>query len=288
MKLHLEKYLFNLMLLLIGVWLVGSLPALFKGISLDIAAYLKSLLGILMNLFTRDSFTYYLNGIDRPVFPRIISPWIYSITVLFISFILSFFTAIGIGFITMLLSSKIVRIIKRTLNLLESIPDLLFIAVFQLMVITIYKQTGILFFDIASYKEDTPYVLPILALSILPTIFIYKFTINEFESEYQFPYVELARGKGLSEIYILFKHISRNTLISIFFNTKFILWFMLSNLLIVEFTFGTNGLIQFLMNHKSTDIFTIGIFLFFLPIWMFFSIGKIVLHKLDPNLEEIE
>ncbi|WP_174615021.1 ABC transporter permease subunit [Virgibacillus ihumii] len=264
----------------IGIILIGSLPALFNGIHLDFGSYVGQLTSILPDIVRPWEWTYTIGGFDRSLFPKILDPWAYSITLLLGSFFIAFLVAIVFAFVTLLLPRKLINGIKFILFSLESLPDVLVIAMFQIAVIWLYQKTGMLMFYIAEYGDHQPYVLPIIALSILPAIFMYRIFILDLEDESEQPYVELAKAKGLKQYTVLLKHILRNAIMGIFLHSKFILWIMLSNLLVVEYIFGISGLIQFMISLPTPQIFTIGILLFFVPVFFTMAIGQFVIEKI--------
>ncbi|WP_077329443.1 ABC transporter permease subunit [Virgibacillus siamensis] len=264
---------------LIGIFLIGSLPALFNGVHLDFGSYFSQLTAIIPDIVRPWEWTYTIEGISRSLFPKILDPWAYSMTLLFGSFFIAFLAAIVFAYVTLLLPRKLIDGTKFILFSLESLPDVLVIAIFQIAVIWMYQKTGILMFYIAEYGDHQPYTLPIIALSILPTIFMYRIFILDLEEESEQPYVELAKAKGLKHYAVLLKHILRNAIMGIFLHSKFILWIMLSNLLVVEYIFAISGLIQFMISLPTPQIFTIGIILLFVPIFIIMSIGQFIIEK---------
>src|SRR5699024_1662169 len=99
-------------------------------------------------------------------------------------------------------------------------------------------------------------------------------------------YVELARGKGLRTSTILLKHILRNAFIRIFIDSKFVLWFMLSNLFMVEYLLNVRGLIAFMFHHPSLTVFTVGLLMIFIPIFLLLAIGQVIIEKI--TAQEVE
>ncbi|GAA0606079.1 ABC transporter permease subunit [Virgibacillus siamensis] len=265
---------------IIGIFLIGSLPALFNGIHLDFGSYFNQLASILPEIIRPWEWTYTAGEFDRSLFPKILDPWAYSMTLLLGSFFIAFLVAMVFAYVTLLLPRKLIDGIKFVLFSLESLPDVLVIAMFQIAVIWLYQKTGVLMFYIAEYGDHQPYILPIIALSILPTIFMYRIFILDLEDESEQPYVELAKAKGLKQYTVLLKHILRNAVMGIFLHSKFILWITLSNLLVVEYIFGISGLIQFMLSLPTPQIFTIGILLFFVPIFITMAIGQFIIEKI--------
>ncbi|TWT03741.1 peptide ABC transporter permease [Planomicrobium sp. CPCC 101079] len=87
-------------------------------------------------------------------------------------------------------------------------------------------------------------------------------------------YVELARSLGFSKTFIILVHMFRNAVISVFFQSKKTVWFMLSNLFVLELMFNLPGIMLFLRDNMMPQIFILTIFSFFLPIFFLYSIGE--------------
>lgn len=263
----------------IGILLVGSLPSLFNKIYLDFPHYLSTMKSLITDIFHPQSFVYVIFGVARPLFPKIWYSWQYSMTLLFISFFIAFVIALILTYYTMRLPKKARSKIKFVVFTLQSIPDILIIALFLIGVVWLYTHTHILFLNVATYGSDKAYTLPIIVLFILPSLLLYQTMIHCFEDEENEPYVELARSKGLKERYVLITHILRNALISISQNAQFILSFMLSNLLLVEYIFNIHGILYFMLVHYSSQVLTVGLFLTFCPLYLLLSIGQFIIER---------
>jgi peptide/nickel transport system permease protein len=230
---------------------------------------------------------YVIHDVARPLFPKIWGPWSYTMTILLLTFMLSLLIALFLTYFTMKLSGKTRDRIKFILFSLESIPDVLIISIFSLSVIWLFKHTGTLLLNVATYGEDKAYFLPIMVLGTLPTLLLYKMMILRFEHEEAEPYVELAKSKGLPGNYLLLVHILRNAMIGIFQHAKFILWFMLSNLLLVEYIFNIHGLLYFMLTKYSPQVLAVGISLTFLPLYLILSCGQIFIERLTGEVIEL-
>ncbi|WP_240904033.1 ABC transporter permease subunit [Bacillus sp. N1-1] len=93
------------------------------------------------------------------------------------------------------------------------------------------------------------------------------------------PYVELAKTKGLEPTKIFLVHIFRNTILSTYFHSRSIIWFTLSNLFIMEYVFNLNGLIRFMYEHPTSEIFTVSALLLFIPIFLFLTVYQLVAER---------
>ena len=183
------------------------------------------------------------------------------------------FALIG-TFITMLLSEKLRSRVKLVFYFLESFPDILIILLAQLSIVIIFQQTGVLVSKIAAIGDDRIYWLPVLCLMILPMIQLYRLSMLTFEAEERQMYVELAKSLGFSKVFILFLHILRNAIISVFFQSKKTMWFMLSNLFILELMFNIPGIMYYMFENLSGILFLVTVLSFFLPVFLLYSLGE--------------
>jgi peptide/nickel transport system permease protein len=271
-------------LTVVGAILIGSLPGLFQSIHLNGASYTRTIRMVCQHLIHPGQMTYTINGITRSIYPMIFGQWTYSLILLFCGFCVAFVLATMLAFGTMLLPSPVIRLIKGVLFFLESIPDLLIIITIQLAVISIYQRTHTKLFDIYSFSHPI-YVLPILTLAILPAIMIYRMLVLEIEEEGTKEYVDLAKSKGLGKTTILFRHIFRNTLLKTLTHAHTILFFMLSNLLIVEIAYNSQGLLNYVYENQSPDLLTFALLLFLIPMVTFLTLCQILVKKMTGATE---
>lgn len=278
-------------LTIVGLIFLGSTPALFKGTSLNLKGYWGSIESVLKQLihFNHVTFTEY-NAMKQNhylLLPRLFNVGSFSIEIFILSFFLAFLIALLLTYITVLLPPIVIKIIKFILFLLESLPDLLVISIFQLFVIWVYTKTHILIVNIVAYGEHKVILLPVLVLTLLPTIMLYRLMILDFEEEENQNYVELAKGKGIGMSIIFLRHILRNAMIHIFIDSKYVLWFMLSNLLIVEVVFNIDGLLHFIRMHPFPIIISAGLIMMFIPIFIILAIGNIIIEKVVGHKVEV-
>ncbi len=281
---RLIQIIIQFLLSCIGIILVGALPVLLAGLNqrkLDFTAYWESIKEIINAIIHVSDLTYIIIGGqgERALFPHIWDPILYSLTVLFLALVLACIVALFLTIIMMLIPVRIRSKIKLFFYTLESIPDLLVILLAQLFVIFFFKKTGILLLEIAALEGQKAYLLPIICLSILPTIQLFRLSMLTFESEDEKDYVELARSIGLGRLFIIIVHILRNAIISVFFQSKKTVWFMLSNLFVLELLFNIAGITRFLMSTPQPKIFTVSLIAFFIPIFVFYTVGEWLLSK---------
>ena len=284
--------LLKFLLSIIGIIFIGGLPVLLSGIGqreLRLGAYWQSVKEIVYAMFHTGDLTYVVIGgqKERDLFPYLWEPITYSLIILFSAFLVASFLSIFLTILTMLFSKRNRNRIKFIFYLFEAMPDVLVILLSQLLVLYLYKHTGILFFEIASVDTERAYLLPILVLAVLPTIQLFRISILSFEREEGKEYVTLAQSIGLSKLVILTFHILRNAIISVFFQSKKTVWFMLSNLFVLELLFNITGITRFLKSTLQPKMFTIAILTLFIPLFVFYTVGELVLSKKANKGEEI-
>ncbi|WP_221569310.1 ABC transporter permease subunit [Alkalihalobacillus sp. TS-13] len=265
-----------------GIVLMAGLPTLLPSggsFHLNWLAYFQSISEVISGVFNIQEVTYNTDGTERKLLPQLIHIGTYSVTVVVGSILLALIMAAFLTFITMLLPPKWIKKIKVGTFILESLPDILIIIISQLTVVWLYKKTGLLIFEIASLPGEPIYILPIFCLAILPMIQYFKVMISIVEGELEKQYVELAKAKGVLPKKILIIHVLRNALASILNYSKTVIWFMLSNLLILEYIFNINGIMRFLLDYLNPIIFAWSLLATFIPIFLLFALGQWLLER---------
>lgn len=276
------KWVLQLVVALFSILLISGAPLLITGFQqgkLLWKEYIETLQFHVKSLWNfRDlSVDYYIGrGEVRqvPVFPQLLENISYSLQLLFLALAAAIIFALIGTFITMLLSEKLRSRVKLVFYFLESFPDILIILLAQLSIVIIFQQTGVLVSKIAAIGDDRIYWLPVLCLMILPMIQLYRLSMLTFEAEERQMYVELAKSLGFSKVFVLFLHILRNAIISVFFQSKKTMWFMLSNLFILELMFNIPGIMYYMFENLSGILFLVTVLSFFLPVFLLYSLGE--------------
>ncbi|MGH0943510.1 ABC transporter permease subunit [Bacillus mycoides] len=256
---------------ILGIICLGALPKLFYGFELHVSEYIKSLKEVFANLMDLSNLQYVR---DKFLFPQLFVHYKETIVIFLAAFFISLFVAFCIVYMIMSSSPRIQHRIKSFLIFLESIPDILLILVSQILVIWFFKQTGFLPFQIASIGGESIRGLPIFCLSIPTTIMFVKMLVLRFENELEKDYVLFAKAKGLDRFHILNRHILRNVLLSTLFFAKTNVFFMLSNLYIIEWIFNTGGIFMFLKSYEGirVEVFIVSVLLIYIPIFILFKL----------------
>ncbi|MCK6259055.1 ABC transporter permease subunit [Fictibacillus sp. KIGAM418] len=264
---------------LLGILLMGAIPFAFNGTSFKISSYSEGLKMLLSSLTHPFNIMYPAEATSRTLFPDILEPYIYSMIVLFSALFLAIIVALTLSILISLLPKPLYKASNAVLFVFESLPDVLIAVLVQFLIIWFYKKTNILLFNIASWGNEQPYTLPILCLSVLPIILSLRILLFHMEEEWEEPYIENAKSKGLTRLYILLHHVLPNTLVHFFHQSKMILWFMLSNLLVIEILFNIYGITNFVYRHGNPAVFTIASMLVFIPMYAFFVLGSMWTNK---------
>jgi len=239
--------------------------------------YIESIKNVIHSLVHLSQVTYELNGIDRELFPYLLEPYLYTLTILTASLFIAIVLSTFLTNFTFYFSKQVQSLILKVLNVLETLPDLFFVISVQLIIILIYKNTNWLVIIPFSTIQGKTYFLPIITLSILPTIYLYRMNLLNYKTELTKDYIDFAIAKGLKPLYILYRHVFINVIISTFYNAKAIFIFMISNMIVLEFLFNSFGLLKFLINHQTSEITSIGILLLMIPFYLSFEISRWIL-----------
>ncbi|WLD93428.1 ABC transporter permease subunit [Alkalihalobacillus sp. AL-G] len=276
------QQLFRFVFIVVGIILMAGLPRLMPtggSFALNWTGYFEGLQQVFTGLLNLSDVKYNTGGTLRPLMPQMTDMVVYSLTVLMTAILVALFAAGFLTFITMLLPRKWIRRIKVITFVFESLPDLLIIIMCQVIIVWLYKNTGLLVFEVASMPGEPIYIMPIICLSILPMIQYFKVMVSIVENELEKQYVELAKAKGLVQRKILIVHVLRNSMASILNHTKTIIWFMLSNLLILEYIFNIDGIMRFLFEYLNPVIFAVSLLAIFIPIFLLLVLGQWLLER---------
>ncbi|WP_244668304.1 peptide transporter [Bacillus sp. NTK074B] len=265
---------------LFGIILLTGLIGLFnEGVELSLKQYLMNLKGISGSLlhFNAMTITNEVNN-SYPMFPAFWEPYFYSVTIFICAFLLSIMMGILLAYLTHLLPAAWSTLIIRATNLLESTPDIFILIVIQYTVIFILKETGVLLFPIVGSQEKV-FLIPILTLSILPTIMLFRTTYLLVKDEYGKPYVDLIKSRGMSKHFIFFIHILRNITFSLLNHSKSITLFLLSSLIVFERLFNIYGITHFILSFSQMDVICFSLILFYLPVFLLLILIRLIIDK---------
>ena len=229
--------------------------------------------------FTDISYVAQGTNVERTIFPYILESYTYSLPLLFVSLFIALLFAVLLTTATFYLPRKIQGVVKYVLTILEALPDVFVIFSLQLGAIWVFKHTNLLVTEPYSLSGQKIYFLPILSLTLIPMIYLYKNTFMMYENELGKPYVELGVAKGMGKLYILIRHVFPNVLYSFFYNLKYMYLLLISNMIILEYMYNIYGILQFMTNHPSYEIISAGLILLTLPLSIVFFLIQSFLPK---------
>ncbi|MFC0238356.1 ABC transporter permease subunit [Fictibacillus phosphorivorans] len=301
---------------IVGVFFIGALPYLFfsnvQGIEavarlLDSGAlenalflnqdlglffepYLDKIWDLFVNLITFSNVTFYEYQQEKLLFPTILKPYFYSIKLVLGGFFLAIASSILLALIIKILPDRIQKGIRFLFFSLESLPDIFIVVIIQYSMILYVRNTGNLLFPIVHSDQNPSYFLPIFCLSILPTLFLIRTLLFLLDDEDSKTYVEFARAKGIRYALILYIHMLRNSLLSLFYYSKNVYWLLISTLFMVETIMAIPGITDFMLDNGPTtpDVITVSVLLMFVPFYLLFTLSSYVLeYKLGRTNEEV-
>ncbi|NMH69249.1 ABC transporter permease subunit [Bacillus sp. RO3] len=277
---------FHFFVVVLGLYFlsgIGSLLAYDTELLINVAGYLERLDQTLTEIMNPSFIQIYWGEGNKqyPISEVFASTYSYSFLLLFSSFLLAILMAVILSYTLMLLPRNAYRFSSRIVNVLDALPDVFIVVLFQLFIIWLFKETGLLVFDIYALGEERIYILPILCLSVLPVVFLLKQFLFQLKEEETKPYVEFSYSKGFRKSYTVWHHLFRNVWVHFFFHLKPIFLLMLSNLLIIELLFNINGFMQTLLRTatNSPAAFFLGMLLIFIPFFIVFTLGSMILSK---------
>jgi peptide/nickel transport system permease protein len=232
--------------------------------------YALAIYNVFLNLSQPEQWSLVVMGKEYALADVIAGRVSYSMKVFFLSLSLAMIIAFLISILISLASGMVNRFLLSLVNVMESLPDIFIIIGVQLLVVIYFRQSGVLIGDIAMLDEEI-YLLPVTCLTVIPAVFLIKTIVLLLKEEEQKSYIELARGKGLSSLHILVVHSFRNVVYSLFYQSKLIFSFMLSNLFILERLFNMRGVMDLLM-WSTGYTFVIISTMIFLPFFLIFTL----------------
>lgn len=276
----------QLLLTFLSIILISGLPELIM--NKNVSAYFEKVKTVFIEILSLNEMTYLNQGIKRPFLEDIWEPYFYSLTILFGALLIAFCFAQVLTWGTLMLPNLLRRIIKNILTFLESLPDLLVFALVQMGIVLIYKKTGVLVSNVASLgAEDRIYIVPITCLMLLPFVYFYKMMILMTEEEMGKQYVETSLAKGMKRLYVLIFHVTRNTSEGIFHFSKSVLWFMISNLLLVEIIFNIHGITHYMYHDFRPEMLAACLILLVIPFFLIFAFFEWTIMRYSKRSEAL-
>lgn len=257
-----------------GIICISVFPQYFQTAGMpDSQNYFMQLGSFFHTFIQPESWVYHVprSPRDFPLLGTLWEPFIYSMQILISALLIGFGLAFSFAFLTNFLPIRIIHIVKRVLDFLESIPDIIIAAVLQMIVIYMYKTFDIQIFQIATYREDKAYAGPIITLAILPMVSLFKILLLMIEEEFTKDYVLFLKSKGIKKLVVLARHILRNILPTTFHHTKVIIWATLSSQFIIERIFNVHGFSFVILQSFTPMTIAVSLILLFTPFFLIFQ-----------------
>lgn len=287
MKYILESFL-RFFCVVIGLILLSAFVGLFtKGTQLSMGVYKDNLIQIIQGL-TRPQNIVFIGptGFEYSIFIDFWDNYFYSLILFLTALLISIVIGIVVSFLTTLLPQNSNQFIGKAVSLLESIPDLLIIIILQFAVLFYYKQTGVLLFSTAGTSQNKTYFLPIIALSLIPAIMVFKVIFYLVNEEMQKSYVLLAKSKGFNNSRIFFSHVLRNIAPNIIIHSKSIILILLSSMVVFEKLFNIHGIFSYIIAYPNPDIIAFTLIMIYVPVFLIYTvIIKIIYKQTGQRLE---
>ncbi|WP_137792267.1 ABC transporter permease subunit [Bacillus sp. E(2018)] len=278
------------LLLSIGVVLLSATPSLFAGednLKFSLFRYGQTVIETIVQLTKPHSLTLYTQTqtlafpkmpenrsvefldqiVERPLFPEVWGIVIYTAGLIIASFTIAIIIAIVLGWMTELLPSFFKKVLLKCCSFLESMPDLFFVFCIQLFVVWIYKQTGWLAANPFTSSKEPALLIPLVTLSIVPGIYMYRIHLLLLETEMDKSYITFARSKGISKSAIISKHLLTNTISELSVHLPTVMLLLFSQMVVLEYLFKMNGVIRILLSEQPYETKAMLLLLIVIPLF---------------------
>ena len=258
---------------IVGVFIfigIGNLPILLRDLTFDTKGYINGFKALAVKIFTLSDLTY--DG-EHEMLPAVIDRYLLSLKTLSIAFIAALAMAFLLSYLIVLFFEKKKDFILSFIEIIRSVPDVLWMFLLQVFFIWIFKAYGIKLVQTVSLGADNQAVLlPLISLSLPIFLFLTQIIVLKIFEELDKQYVTFAKSKGLSYLYLLNIHVIRNIRQDLIGHFKTIIWMMLSTLVMVEYVFNMDGLMLFNIKRISVELFVFSSILFFTPFFIIYRL----------------
>ncbi|MDM5330179.1 ABC transporter permease subunit [Neobacillus sp. CF12] len=269
---------------ILSIFCVSIFPQYFSTRGTTSSGYFEQLLSFGKDLFKPESWIYKFQSSQTGGAPmmEIMGPaFVYSMQILLGALLAGFSIALFLALGSVFLPKVVLSSIKRVLDVLESVPDLILATLLQVLSIVIFKTFGVDLFQVASFKEKA-YFAPIVTLAILPLVSMFKILLLMIEEEFLKVYVTFVKSKGIDKLQILLRHILKNIMPLSFHHIKIIIWGTLSSQFIIERVFNVHGLTFYLLDNFQPITIFVTLGLIFTPFYFLFQLVDIWLKEDQP------
>lgn len=164
-----------------------------------------------------------------------------------------------------------------------SLPDVLIVLCGLLLIMYIGKNDMLKTF--IDTKTLRGFVMPLLTLAIIPTVYVSRITFIIIQEEVRKGYISAAKGRGLSKLAIYIKHIFSSVVFKVIDSIPTLMTIIISNLIIVEYLFNYKGVVfnlyRFYVQNDVTSFIGLSLALGLLYV-IFILIAKLITKLLNP------
>ena len=168
-----------------------------------------------------------------------------------------------------------------------SLPDVFIVLCGMLL--NIYIANNEVLNQVADFKQLRGFMIPLLCLSIIPTVYISRVTFIVIQEEIKKEYISAAKAKGVSKFNIFIKHMLQSVVFKVIDSIPTLMTIIISNLIIVEYLFDYKGIVynlyRFYLNHDVISFIGLSLSLGLLYI-IFITISKLISKLLNPMKRE--
>ncbi|MBH9968646.1 ABC transporter permease subunit [[Bacillus] enclensis] len=266
------KFVFYYFLGFIGIIAISVAPQSMRERGMyNFIGYSEEAVKFFFSFWDKENWSYTYKGYTEHFMDMLWEPYLYSLQVL------GGALAIGLGFafiltvFTVFLPRWLSSPIKKLLNLLETVPDLMFAFLLQLFIVFIFKKFGFELMQFTELGDEKIYLAPMITLSIIPMISFFRILLLITEEELLKPHIEFAQSKGMSKGKILLSHVFKNISPSLFYHGKIIIWGMLSSLFVIETIFNMRGITYYIVQDFRPMVIAISLLLIFTPFFVVYQ-----------------
>jgi peptide/nickel transport system permease protein len=192
----------------------------------------------------------------------------YSYSIFGTSLLIVILGGLMIAFLIMLLPYKFRNKLIAMINIFSGVPDLVFIFLFNMLHIFLFREYRIKLFVLYGFGNIKPFLFPVIIIAILPIILFAGYLIKSMADEEEEQYILTGLSKGLSRLYIYPFHMARNILPIILIHFRTIVFTLLTNLVLVEHMYFIDGFSKELITQMNSGLMSLfyGVALFVLPV----------------------
>ncbi|WP_124727062.1 ABC transporter permease subunit [Staphylospora marina] len=163
--------------------------------------------------------------------------------------------AVFFGVMTGLLLARSGGVVREVLEFLVTVPDFALAFFLQLLMVFIYKRTGVLPGEVFTTESDTAVLLPLITLFLLPFVYTVRQSSAQAYQVLTEDYILLAKAKGLGKTWIWLQHVARNVLPVIEADLVRLSAILTGNLIVIEYLFNSPGVTRFFFHSQVVETY---------------------------------